>query len=297
MERKNQKVQGAGRPSNLAAGLRAEKRERRCKRASAGLISIGMAQTEAQIHAAYQLVYQRYLKEGYQSPTPGKLRFVAHCLLPSTYTFVAEVNGRVIATLSLVADSSLGLPLEKEYRREIAALRAEGSVLAEVSCLATRRMGDRPVLMRLVRTMYAVARYTLGITDCCIAVHPRQRRFYERALLFETIGGEKTYSACGKAPAVAMRLDLHNSESRMAEVHCRGMVGRFFLEEIDYARMAAEVSQCMDNAVLARHAFTKQQLLRLAISAEEQRHLNVAYAKCFTRMKLSRSHPRLAVGA
>jgi hypothetical protein len=133
-----------------------------------------LATSVADLHAAYRLVYERYLSEGYQEPTPGKLRFIAHCCLPESYTFVARSGGEIIATLSLIKDRELGLPLETEYSGEIVALREQGRELAEVSCLATREGVDQSVVLQLIRTMYSFARYRAGVTDWVIAVNPKR---------------------------------------------------------------------------------------------------------------------------
>lgn len=255
--------------------------ERRRQRSAAGLVQVSLAHREAELQAAYELVYQRYLKEGYQAPTPGKLRFVAHCCLPSTYTFVARVRDQVIATLSLIADGELGLPLEQEYADEVAQLRAGANRLAEVSCLATRRFGDRAVFLRLMRTMYAFARHHLQMDACCIAVHPRQRRFYEKVLQFRVIGDEREYHACIKAPAIAMCLDLAGCEERMASRHGDGMVGRFFLGEQDYRRAAVELASVARDAVRARYAFSRRQLSRHAVSREDREGIIRAFRGCF----------------
>jgi hypothetical protein len=259
----------------------AGRRERRNATQGSALTRVCLAHTEADLMAAYELVYLRYLKEGYQAPTPGKLRFIAHCCLPTSHTFVAKIHGQVVATLSLIGDHELGLPLEKEYPEEIASLRGQGDVLAEVSCLATRRFGDRGVLMRLMRAMYAFARYRLGISACCIAVHPRQRRFYERVLLFEGIGGERQYQAVGHAPAVALRMDLTDCEARMARAHADGLVGRFFTADHDYAAMAGELARMERQALRARYAFTRYQLLRHPVAEADQEAIIRAYSACF----------------
>ena len=41
--------------------------------------------------------------------------FTSNLMLPTTVRFVAVVKGEVVATLSLVQDSDLGLPLESAY--------------------------------------------------------------------------------------------------------------------------------------------------------------------------------------
>jgi hypothetical protein len=210
--------------------------------------------------------------------------------LPSSYTFVAKVKGQVVATLSLISDRELGLPLEKEYASEVARLRQKGDVLAEVSCLATRRQGDRGALMRLMRALYAFARYHLGITACCIAVHPRQRRFYERVLMFEKIGREREYESCSRAPAIAMCMDFSDCEQRMAHLHTDGLVGRFFTGDREYARMAAELAGPEKDALRARYAFSRYQLLRHPVSEQEQDAIVSAYRVCFGLQDVQAAH-------
>jgi hypothetical protein len=272
------------------SGVTGARRERRNRNHGSIMTRVTLASSEADLLAAYELVYLRYLKEGYQAPMPGKLRFIAHCCLPSSHTFVAKIQGQVVATLSLIVDRELGLPLEKEYAEEVAGLRRQGELLAEVSCLATRRFGDRGVLMRLMRAMYAFARYHLGITACCIAVHPSQRRFYERVLMFEAIGQQREYEACGQAPAIAMRMALTDCEQRMARLHADGLVGRFFSGDCDYARMAAELAGSEPDALRARYAFSRYQLLRHPVSEQEQDAIVSAYRVCFGLQDVQAAH-------
>ena len=204
------------------------KRQRYCTDSDTESVVVELATTVEDLNAAYRLVYERYLVEGYQEPAPGKIRFVAHCCLPESYTFVARFRGEIIATLTLIQDRDFGLPLEREYHREIRALRFQGRRIAEVSCLATREGVDRRVVLELIRTMYLFARYRVGVTDWVIAINPKQCGFYAKGLLFESLGGQRTYSACEGAPAVALITDITDWEERMRQEHGNGLLGRFF---------------------------------------------------------------------
>src|SRR6185295_16483461 len=128
--------------------------------------------------------------------------------------FVARIDGAVSATLSLLRDSTRGLPVDALYRGELSALRAGGRRLAEVSALAVGRpwRGATLTLMRpLVQLVGIYARDIGGVDELCIAVHPRHAPFYERSLGFTRFGAEKPYDAVNGAPAVGLRLDLHRS--------------------------------------------------------------------------------------
>ena len=200
-------------------------------------IELHLAQTAEELEAAYALVQSQYMRRGYAKPG-GAVRFVSHCCIPTTHTLVASVAGTVIGTASVIVDGPLGLPLETTYPDEVQELRAAGERLAEISCLATRRRGDARALLSLYRGIYALAHYRCQLDRLCITVHPRQRAFYLRALLFELIGPERGYAACNHAPAVALGLDLRMAEGRFRRAHGWGWLSRFFLGRADLAGMA-----------------------------------------------------------
>lgn len=200
-------------------------------------IQIRLAQSADELEAAYRLVQAQYARRGY-AKGGAEARFVTHCCIPSTHTLIATVNNVVVGTASLIVDSPLGLPLESTYPEQVCDLRAAGETLAEISCLATRRRGDTPVLLGLYRGIYALARHRDQVDRLCITVHPRQRRFYQRALLFDMLGPERDYAACNQAPAVALGLDLRTAEGRFRRMHGWGWLSRFFLGRGDLATLA-----------------------------------------------------------
>lgn len=128
-------------------------------------------------------MYEAYVRRGLARPNPSGLRATPHQLLPTTEVLVAVHHGQVIATISLVRDGKLGLPMEIAYPTEVAALRARGLYLAEVSCLADQRLA-RPagvawsggchapaILMRLMSLMAQCA-LARGVNQLLIAVRP-----------------------------------------------------------------------------------------------------------------------------
>jgi hypothetical protein len=171
-------------------------------------VSYQIAATRPQREAAFHLVYSAYTQRGLMQPNESRLRVTPFHLLPLTDVFVAEYQGSVIYTMTLVSDDRLGLPLESVYAAEVDERRAAGRHLAEVSCLAAARgvfshgrMFD--VFVRLVGLMFQSAR-AHGIDELLIAVHPRHARFYSRMLGFEQFGELRSYnSVCGN-PAVGL---------------------------------------------------------------------------------------------
>ncbi|MCM8776263.1 MAG: PilZ domain-containing protein [Candidatus Omnitrophica bacterium] len=193
------------------------------------------AETLADLEAAYHLVYREYVHRGYCLPSPAQMHYSFYCLLPQSRTFLLEKDGKLLSTLSLIADTPCGLPMESIYAEEVAKIRRPGRYLSEVSLLAL----DRPAfnartfsltnfmkftcILLLFKYMFDSARH-MGVTDLLISVHPKHELLY-RYLKFKKIGPVKSYpGACGK-PAMAFHLDILEAEQRVAWDHG---VGTFF---------------------------------------------------------------------
>jgi hypothetical protein len=172
-----------------------------------------IASSRQELHAAFRLVYEAYVRSGLMQPNSYRMRVMPYHLLTTTEVFVAKRMGDVISTVSLVRDDRLGLPMEAIYGQEINERRQKRLHLAEVSCLADRR-GDichsLPVILRMM-TLMAQAAQARGVDQLLIAVHPKHARFYQRFTAFVPMAGQRTYEAvCGK-PAVALVLDLNRA--------------------------------------------------------------------------------------
>src|SRR3972149_3375898 len=85
---------------------------------------------------AFRLVHYRNVEQGSMRALPSRRRLSLFHALPSTKVFVTRDATRVIATLTLIQDSELGLPMDGLYRDELDALRARGRGIAEVSALS-----------------------------------------------------------------------------------------------------------------------------------------------------------------
>jgi hypothetical protein len=169
-----------------------------------------IASRREELYAAFGLVYQAYVRAGLCTRHPYRMRVTPYHLLPTTEVFIAVKECEVITTVSLIRDGELGLPLESVYGEQVAEYRKRGYSLAEVSCLADHRQGQKrsvPVVMRLMSLMAQSAKRR-GVDQLLIAVHPRHRRFYQCFAAFQPIGEEKPYRTVCDNPAVAMALDL-----------------------------------------------------------------------------------------
>ena len=183
--------------------------------------SCNIAQTPNELKQAFSLVYKEYFGAGYvKKATSSKMLMSTYSLLPNTIVWIVKFNYTVVSTLTQVFDSSLRLPLDEVYEKELDELRLEGRRMVEISALAiSSKYRWRNAYMPLFRNML---RHVLSceVTDLCIAVNPKHRTFYKEILLFEDIG-EKKYYPKVNAPSVALRLDLTTAEKRFEQAYGR----------------------------------------------------------------------------
>lgn len=173
-------------------------------------IAYKLAASREERTAAFRLVYHAYIRAGLIEPNPSQLRITPYQLQPSSNIFIAVLRDEVISTVSLIADGSLGLPMESIYVEEVARLRENGLRFGEVSSLADRRRQmsrTLPVFVKLMRLMVQCGRHQ-GLDRLLVAVHPRHARFYQRFLSFKRLGDERSYPSVCNRPAVALYLDL-----------------------------------------------------------------------------------------
>jgi hypothetical protein len=188
-------------------------------------LDVGLATTREALDAASRLVHACYVRRGYVTPSDDGRHVSPYLAMPSTAVFVARAEDAVVATVSLIVDSPLQLPSDELYAAELAAFRAAGRRLAEVSALAVDedwRGAALGTLRTLVQVVGIYGRDIAGVDDLCIAVHPRHAPFYERLLRFRRFGDLRAYDAVNGAPALGLRLDLHQLDGPLAEASFAG---------------------------------------------------------------------------
>lgn len=185
-----------------------------------------VARTRQELEEAFSLVYKEYLMRGYiPKDYRSGLRISLYNALPSTTTFVAKQGKSVVAAVTLIPDSSLGLPMDKIYKKELDNLRKQGYKIAEVSQLSIDTglfgkdlfsMFNFRKLIFIFKLFKVVLDYALdfeNLTNICIAINPKQQLLY-KFLYFEPIGGLKYYGSVNKAPAVALTVRLNEARQR-----------------------------------------------------------------------------------
>ena len=179
-------------------------------------LTVQVASTVEEHEQASRLVHAAYVRRGIMQPHTSGVRITPHGLLPSTVVFVALKQDVVIATMSLVLDSVLGLPMDKSFADELAPLREAGKKIAEVGalCIAEHHRG-LGVAFLLNKLMWLTASQRLGVRSLAISVHPRAACLYQATLRFVQLGGTKRYPGLDAA-AVALHLDLDEAEAVLA---------------------------------------------------------------------------------
>ena len=169
------------------------------------------------------------MRAGLCDPHPLGLRITPHQLLETSQVFVAKYDGHAISTHTVVVDSDLGLPLESIYPEVIASTRSAGRRVAEVCCLADRRLSPKRFFDLFSELSRLMAQFSLhnGVDELWIACHPRHAKLYERRLAFRLMGELRDHPLVKGNPAVPLRVDLVNLQQDYPDVW-----ERFFAEPI-----------------------------------------------------------------
>jgi len=246
---------------------------------------------------AWRLVHEVYCDKGYQANRSAGIRLLLQDALPEAMTLVAESQPQgalPLATLTLIPDSPLGLPMDGLYGRELDALRAAGRRPVEIAKLVAcveERTGME-LLLHLFRLAYLAARRLNDCTDFVITVSPRHEKYYRRLLLFSPIGETRSYDAVNGALAVPLRLDLLSAEARYREKFGRlsgaGNLHAFFVNDQEPAILEwlRASRRAMSEADLRHFMVERSDLLERASSADRM-YLQGRYLACdFERMFL-----------
>lgn len=183
-------------------------------------MTYSLARTPALRQGAFELVYRSYLRSGLGTENPFGMRITPYQLRPESQVFVGLVRQEVVSTVTLVADSELGLPMQTMFGPEVHALRQSGHRVAEVSCLADRRTSP----IRFINSFFQMTRMMgqfaqlQGISCLLITVHPRHAKFYAKHLNFAPVS--ERVAECSYVqdrPAAALMLDLRTAAQKQPD--------------------------------------------------------------------------------
>ncbi len=204
-------------------------------------IEYKIATHTSEIEQALQLVTQQYVAVGLQQDD-CELRLTKYHLLPDSKIFIAIKkldNGdeEIIGTLTMVPDTSMGLPMDEIYRDKLDRLRITGLQMAEIIGLAIspeESVLQNNIVMYLFKICLQFARLS-NIHDLMCSVTSRHITFYEELLLFKPIGELTPYSFANGQSIQGHRLNIYQADKEFEAVYS-GMefdadLHRFFFTE------------------------------------------------------------------
>lgn len=222
------------RVSAISAALRELGPDRECTRQPScrfgpkGVYSLRVANSLVLREKAWRLAYRVYLRKGFVRPDPSGMRVMLHDALPGATTFLIENTDREVpvATVTVLPDSPMGLPMDGDCGAELDALRAAGRRPCEFTRLVLDETELRidgnaslatETLLRLFSAAHLTAKEVLNATDIVACTAPRHARYYQSKLLFSLIGEPRSIDSVQGAPGVPLCLDLNGTSTRYQE--------------------------------------------------------------------------------
>lgn len=146
------------------------------------------ATTKDEIEQALNLVYESYVDLNYIDTNADQLHLTKYLTLPTTAILVIKLKEEVIGTMSIVLDSSLGLPVETTW--DIDEYKKNGMNIAEISALTIGKSIKNhkgSLLLPLSKFMIAFCTDILKVDTIIIATIFEVEPFYTDLLLFTKI--------------------------------------------------------------------------------------------------------------
>ncbi len=169
-------------------------------------------------HTLSDRVYEREeLKPQKEDQDEDHYPFEKWIMSPATRVFTASIEGELVATIAVVKDSEIGLPMDELYKEELQTYRDQGDRLCEVSQYAVdadrveQDIREGKISARNLpgpHLLEVVLQYVLreSIDRLFIVCRPTHANFY-RSMGLIPIGEEKYYSKVNNV-AVPLMLDV-----------------------------------------------------------------------------------------
>jgi hypothetical protein len=170
-----------------------------------------------EVAQARALVRKRYARQGYEGAAQDGAPFPDAVRAAYYPTIVARSGAATVGTVIMGVDSSAGLLIDEENKREADVIRAEGGRVCELVKLALEDSADtKVVLCSLLQCIYTLCWRVYDVTDVLVEVIPRHVPFYRRVLGFVQASDEKRCTRVGGVPVVLLRLARDDLEHRLS---------------------------------------------------------------------------------
>jgi hypothetical protein len=174
-----------------------------------------VATTRSELEQAFTLIQESYVEMKLTVGDPLSMRLSKYNALPTTLVFIAVYKGRVIATMSQIMDTALGLPIESFSSIEI--LRDTGKRISEISGLAIAkewRSRSTGVFFPLSSFAILYGQKFVGVDYFVIVTRARVRFFYQALYNFEPIEDKvKKHSGVNQKKSFAQYVKVENLNS------------------------------------------------------------------------------------
>lgn len=202
-----------------------------------GKYLIKVASTQEELEGAYRLLYLAYRRLGITPADPSGMRCNIFQALPYTTTIIAKDQDKIIATIAVIKDSSVGFPSDQHYRIENDHFRSQGYRLSEISALAVDRgyRRNHAISLSLMKYVFLYATRYMNCSMLCATIHPRAFDFYSGLFNFRRNGKEIQYPFANNAPAIHISHDTSTAAGFTAAISAHVPkninIHRFIFEE------------------------------------------------------------------
>jgi hypothetical protein len=176
-----------------------------------------IAETAEEMEQAYSVLHDSYVEQGLMDSNESRLRITKYHSLPTTTLLIAKFQDEVIATITVIVDGPMGLPVDKCW--DISSLRKKNLSLLEVGALAIKRTHQSKqgkILFPLCKFMLDYSVKYAKIDGLVISVNAAVRDFYKAILMFENFegSGKRQYGFVKNDVADSVWLDIKNCQER-----------------------------------------------------------------------------------
>lgn len=151
-----------------------------------------LATTKEDIEQALNLVYDAYINLNYIDKNSDQLHLPKYLILPTTTILVIKLKEKVIGTVSIILDSSLGLPSETTW--DISEYKKNGMSIGEISALTISkdmRSHAGQLFLPLIKMQHIFCKEFLNLDGVVAATSQEVEAFYTDLLLFKPIANSR----------------------------------------------------------------------------------------------------------
>lgn len=170
-----------------------------------GEIEVVVSDRVEDMDEALSVIHDGFVEAGYMAPQPSGRRMHPSYLNPGTMFLVARIEGAPVGASVFIADGPFGLPSDRAFAEENAALRARSDLglreAGSLVVLSAHRRSTRRIVMRLFAGLTRMAIQDFPAAPVPMVVAPENERFYGSLLGSPKIGAERLLFG---APAILM---------------------------------------------------------------------------------------------